>query len=90
MEEERALVERFAEKARAGGLPVVVSAIHRAYECAVGHAVPKSTVYRMLARQGWKKVAPRSRHPQNDPTARADFKKSAPTSSRGREKSKPH
>lgn len=89
LNEERALVEGFAEKARAGGI-LVVSDIHCAYECAVGHAVPKSTIYRMLARQGWRKVAPRPRHPQNDPEAVTDFKKNSRISSRTREKSKRH
>jgi transposase len=81
LEEEQALVEGFAEKARAGGI-LVVSDIHCAYERAVGHAVPKSTIYRMLARQGWRKVAPRPHHPKNDPAACADFKKNSPASLR--------
>jgi transposase len=78
--QEQELVGRFAEDARAGGI-LVVSEIHRAYEQQVNHAVPKSTIYRMLARQGWRKVAPRPHHPQNDPEACATFKKNSPRSS---------
>jgi transposase len=81
--QERELVERFREKARAGGI-LVVSEIHRQYEEAVGHAVPKSTIYRMLARQGWRKVPPRPHHPKNDPEVCAAFKKNSRRSSRGK------
>jgi len=87
LEQEHALVERFSEKARSGGI-LVVSEIHKAYEREVGHAVPKSTIYRMLARQGWRKVAPRPHHPKNDPSAIADFKKNSRASSRMNAKSK--
>lgn len=67
-ERETALVKQFEEKARAAGI-LVVSQIHAAYEREVGHEVPRSTIYRLLARQGWRKVAPRPRHPKNDPEA---------------------
>ena len=56
--EERELLERFEAKARSGGV-LVVNEIQAAYEEAVEHRVPKSTVYRMLARHGWRKIAPR-------------------------------
>jgi len=85
--EERTLVEGFAERARVGGI-LVVSDIHLAYEHAVGHPVPKSTIYRMLARQGWRKVAPRPRHPKNDPVACTDFKKNSRRSSRTSERNR--
>jgi len=55
-----------------------VSQVKLAYEKAVGHAVPKSTVYRMLARQGWRKIAPRPHHPQVDTTRQPAFKKNSP------------
>jgi hypothetical protein len=35
-----------------------VSRVKAAYEQALGRKVPKSTVYRMLARHGWRKVVP--------------------------------
>jgi len=40
--------------------------------------VPKSTVYRMLARQGWRKLAPRPRHPRSDIQAQEAWKKNSP------------
>lgn len=35
-----------------------VACIHAAFERAVGRQVPKSTVYRLLARHGWQRGAP--------------------------------
>jgi transposase len=87
LEQESALVGRFAETACAGGI-LVVSDIHSAYENEVGHPVPKSTIYRMLSRHGWRKVAPRPHHPKNDPAACADFKKNSRKSLRENAKGK--
>jgi Winged helix-turn helix len=36
-----------------------------------------SSVYRMLARHGWRKLAPDTRHPDGDPQAREDWKKNS-------------
>jgi transposase len=74
VEAERRWWERFLARARAGGV-LVVSEIQAAYEEAVGHRVAKSTVYRLLARHGWRKIAPRPRHPKSDPAKQAAFKK---------------
>jgi transposase len=80
-EEERAFLEGFVAQAERGGI-LVVGEIKAAYERAVGRTVPKSTVYRMLARHGWRKVAPRPRHPQGDPATQEAFKKNSRRSSR--------
>jgi transposase len=77
--EEQALLAPFLRPAEAGGV-LVVTAIRAAYEARVGHAVPKSTVYRMLERHGWRKIAPRPHHPKADPAAQAAFKKTSPRS----------
>ena len=74
LEEEETLLTHFFEKAKRGEV-LVVSEVKAAYEAAVGHRVPKSTVYRMLARHGWRKVAPRPRHPKSDPQKLESFKK---------------
>lgn len=76
VEEETDLLAGFDETARSGGL-LVVSAVHAAYEERLGHTVPKSTLYRMLARHGWRKILPRPRHPKNDPGKAAAFKKNS-------------
>jgi len=81
VEEESALVARFMEEAESGGI-LEVSAVKRAYEQAIGHGVPKSTVYRMLARHGWRKLAPRPYHPKRNLGRQRGFKKNSLKSSR--------
>lgn len=80
VEQEARLIEPFEAVAREGGV-LEVGPIKAAYECEIGHAVPKSTVYRMLARHGWRKLAPRPRHPKGDAHAREAWKKNSPRSS---------
>jgi transposase len=80
VEQEQQLLAEFRLQAKRAGM-LEVSQIQRAYEEAVGHAVPKSTVYRMLARQGWHKIAPRRRHPQVSRQRQRAFKKDSPGSS---------
>lgn len=75
-DEERKFLSPWIEKAEAGGV-LVVPPIHAAFEQAVGRKVPKSTVYRLLARHGWRKVAPDTRHPKSDPEAQETFKKTS-------------
>jgi transposase len=76
MEEEDALLKGFFDKAKVGGI-LVVSEIKDAYESKVGRTVNKTTVYRMLERHGWRKIAPRPHHPKADPEAREAFKKNS-------------
>jgi transposase len=79
-EEEKIFLDPWVAKAEVGGV-LVVPPIHLALEERVGHKVPKSTVYRLLARHGWRKVTPDTRHPKGDVAARDEFKKNSPTSS---------
>jgi transposase len=74
--EERALLAPFFAKAEKGQL-LLVTEIKRAYEARVGHKVPKSTLYRLLDRHGWRKIAPRPFHPKSDPAAQEAFKKTS-------------
>jgi transposase len=75
-EQERRLLAPFASTASQGGV-AEASLIRRAYEGQeVGHRVAKSTVYRLLARQGWRKLAPRPAHPDASQEAQKAFKKS--------------
>ena len=74
LEEEQKLLVDFFDKAESGEV-LVVNEVKAAYEKAVGRTVPKSTVYRMLARHGWRKIAPRPRHPKADPQKMVAFKK---------------
>ena len=64
------------EKAERGGV-LVVPPIHAAYEERIGSSVAASTVYRMLARHGWRKVTPDTCHPKRDVQAQEAFKKNS-------------
>jgi transposase len=75
-EKEQAFLVPFLATAQGGGV-LVVSDIHRAYEAALGKRVPPSTIYRLLARHGWRKIAPARRHPKSDPAAQQAWKKNS-------------
>ena len=62
-EEEAAILAPFKERAEKGEL-VETSEIKTAYQKAVGHSIGTSQIYYVLHRHGWRKVMPRSRHPQ--------------------------
>ncbi len=76
VEEETEFLADWTAKAGEGGV-LVVGPLHAALEERVGHQVAKSTVYRMLARHGWRKLAPDSAHPKRDVEAQEAFKKGA-------------
>jgi transposase len=80
IEEEKAFLAPWMERAKAGGV-LVVPPIHAAYEQRVGKPVPRSTIYRLLARHGWRKVTPDTRHPKADVQAQEAFKKTSRRSS---------
>lgn len=72
--QEKALLAPFVRQAEAGGI-LSVSEIRQAYEVTIGKTVAPSTVYRLLDRNGWRKVVPRPRHPKANVAAQAAFKK---------------
>lgn len=74
LEEEISFLAPFWDRARRGELSTA-NEIRAAYEMKVGRKVAKSTIYRMLTRHDWRKIAPRPRHPKQDPAAAAAFKK---------------
>jgi transposase len=80
-EQEATLLRRHAALAGEGRM-VEAGAFKRDYEALVGHVVAATTVYRLLAKAGWRKVVPRPSHPKKDPASEAAFKKSLPGSSR--------
>jgi transposase len=79
--QERALLQPLHQQARAGQL-ISARNLKTRYETQVGHAVPDSTVYRLLARHQWRRVSPRPKHPKDNPAARAAFKKTSGHSGR--------
>jgi len=75
--EEEEFLAPWLEQARAGGV-LVVSPLRAALAERLGQPVKASVVYRLLARHGWRKVAPDTRHPKSDPQAQAEWKKNSP------------
>jgi transposase len=76
LEDEKALLARFAKAAGAGEM-LNVHDLKAAYEKAIGHETSKSTIYNLLARHGWRKLMPRPFHPRRDMAAQNAFKKTA-------------
>ena len=76
-EEEEALLAPWVEPARQAGV-LVVSPLRAALADRLGRKIAPSVVYRLLARHGWRKVAPDTRHPKCDPAAQAEWKKNSP------------
>lgn len=76
-EEEATFLKPWLESAAAGHL-VVVSPIRAALAQRLGKPVKPSVVYRLLARHGWRKVAPDTRHPKSRPEAQEAWKKNSP------------
>jgi len=76
-EEELDFLAPWVEKATTGGV-LVVPPIQAALEERLGHSVARSTVYRILARHGWRKVEPDTCHPKRDEQAQEVFKKTLP------------
>ena len=62
--EEESFLESFMKAAEDGQL-IEVSAIKAAYEEKIGRSLEsnRGQIYRVLARHGWRKVMPRSKHP---------------------------
>jgi len=75
-EEERAFLEPWLKSAATGNL-VVVSPMRAALAQRVGQPVKPSVIYRLLARHGWRKVAPDTRHPKSKPEVQEAWKKNS-------------
>ena len=77
VEEERHFLRTWEAKADAGGV-LSVPPIHGALVEALGRSIPISTTYRLLARHGWRKVQPDTKHPKSEPVIQEEFKKNSP------------
>lgn len=73
-EEEQKFIERFVTQSQKG-LIATAGEIKEAYEKLVGTKVHKTTIYRLLERNGWRKIVPLPHHPQKDKQSQEDFKK---------------
>jgi|SRR5450756_2210334 len=78
IEQEVQFLTPWAEQAKEAGL-LVLSPIRAALAQRLGRPVAASVVWRLLARHGWRKVAPDTRHPKSDPTAQEAWKKNCPS-----------
>ena len=74
IDEEQEFLSQWIEKATIGGV-LTVPPIHAALIKRLGRVVPISTTYRLLARHGWRKVQPDTKHPKSEPALQDDFKK---------------
>ena len=74
-ENESAKLLKTFEKQSDSGHMLVISDIKKAYEKKIGKEVPCSTIYRMVARQKWRKIMPRSKHPKSKPEEQEAYKK---------------
>ena len=72
-EEESEFLRPWEDQAATGGI-LVVPPIHADFERRVGCRVQPATVYRLLARHGWRKIAPDNIHPKGNPEAQEEFK----------------
>ena len=75
LEEEKKFLDPWLASAEKGGV-LTVGPIHKALQTKIGRTIALSTTYRMLARHGWRKIMPDTRHPKANPQAQEDFKKS--------------
>lgn len=75
-EEEAALLEPFLEQAKKGGV-LVIGQIKPHIDAALGRSVSLSSVYALLHRHNWRKLAPDKRHPKSDPIAQEEWKKNS-------------
>lgn len=74
-EEEAAILAPFRERAAKGEM-IEIKEIKASYQAAVDHPISVAQIYYVLHRHGWRKVMPRSRHPQkaDDATIEASKK----------------
>lgn len=76
LKQERIFLQPWLEQAVAGAM-VVVSPIRAALSQKLDRPVKASVVYRLLARHGWRKVAPDTRHPKSKLEVQEDWKKNS-------------
>ena len=75
-EEEADFLKSFEDKALTGQI-ATANEIKLTLEEKLGHSIHKTTVYRMLKRHGWRKIAPRPYHIQSKKEEQESFKKTS-------------
>ena len=74
MAEEAAFLREHGRRSKDGKIRNV-SELKRDFETRTGRTVHKTTIYRLLERHGWRKVAPRTFHTKRNPAQTAALKK---------------
>jgi transposase len=74
IEEESEFLQNWEAKANEGGV-LSVPPIHASLVEKLGRSIPISTTYRLLARHGWRKVQPDTKHPKSDTVVQEEYKK---------------
>lgn len=77
LEREAQILEEVLVEAAGGGV-VTVPPLKPLVEAKLGKPLALSTLYQMLSRHGWRKLAPDKSHPQANPAARDEWKKNSP------------
>jgi transposase len=78
LELEAQILDEVLNEAATGGV-VIVPPLKPLIEARLGKSVGLSTLYKMLARHGWRKLVPDKAHPKADPAAREEWKKNSPS-----------
>jgi transposase len=73
-EQEQTFLQPFFARAERGEI-ATVEHIQQAFEAQVKHQVHRTSIYRLLHRHGWRKLAPRSRHPKANQEEQDAFQK---------------
>ena len=74
--EEDQFLAQWEDQALVGGV-LTVPPIHAALVKRLGRDIPMSTTYRLLARHGWRKIQPDTKHPKSDAALQDEFKKNS-------------
>ena len=77
-EQEREALAPFLDRARTGGI-LVVGQVRAELEARLERPMALSSVYNLLHRHGWRKLAPDKRHPQSDEQAQQEWEKNSPS-----------
>jgi transposase len=85
-EEEARFLLPFLDRAKEGGV-LVVGSIHSELENRLGRKVALSSVYNLLHRHGWRKLAPDKSHTKSDAQTQEEWKKNSPESFPGKQRS---
>ena len=80
LQQEREVLAPFLDRARTGGI-LVVGQVKTELEARLGRPMALSSVYNLLHRHNWRKLAPDKCHPHSDPLAQEEWKKNSPSGS---------